>query len=168
MILLAAALLLGQPAFPLCTAADQYLRVDRQLATKVEADTLDDWRTHKKLPGCRITAAGGTGRGVQAEAIAFYERIRAIGGWARTPDPRDSPNEGSLRFRTGQIDCLFNVYGPSMLNTDAEAAVDEARPLSGREVRWHVYAVCVPALPAADEDGRVLATPPRHAPRHSR
>jgi hypothetical protein len=150
MLLFAVALVLGQPPFPLCTAAERFLRADRQLVTRVEADTLDDWRTHKTLVGCRITSAGGTMSGVQAEAVAFYERLRAIGGWARTPDPRDSPNEGSLRFRTGNADCLFNVYGPSMLNTEAEGRVDEARPLTGREVRWHVYAICLPAMAAGE------------------
>ncbi len=142
-------MMLGQPArFPMCEAAERFLSGDRQLATRVEADTLDDWRTRKKLIGCRVTAAGGTLRGAQAEAVAFYERIRAVGGWARTPDPRDAPNEASLRFRTGAVDCLFNVYGPSMLNTDAEDAVDAARPLKRGEERWHVYVMCTEALPA--------------------
>lgn len=141
---------LVQPARqPLCEAADRFLTGDRLMVTRIEPDTLDDWRTHKKLVGCRVTAAGGTTRGVQPEAVFFYERVRAVGGWVRTPEPRDSPNEASLRFRTGQVDCLFNVYGPAMLNTEAEDAVDAARPLKTGEVRYHVYAVCVPAMPAA-------------------
>lgn len=157
MLPLLAWLLVSQPAHPLCEAADRFLRADRQLTTVVEADTLDDWRTRKVLHGCRITAAGGTTRGLQREAEFFYERIRAIGGWVRTPDPRDAPNEGSLRFRTGigsqAADCLFNVFGDAMLMTDAELRVDEQRPLLAGETRYHVYVMCTPALPAAPRDG---------------
>jgi hypothetical protein len=142
---------LAQPSLPLCIDADRFLRTDRQLGTVVEADTVDDWRTRQRLSGCRISAAGGTTRGVQAEAVAFYERVRAS-GWVRTPDPRDAPNEGSLRFRQGSADCLFNVYGDAMLMTDAEAQAEERRPLSAGERRYHVYVMCLPALPAAARD----------------
>lgn len=135
-------------AQPLCTAADRFLRENQQLVTVVEPDTMDDWRTKQRLVGCKITAAGGTTRGVQPQAVAFYEAVRAA-GWTRTPDPRDAPTEASLRFRWEQSDCLFNVFGPPMLNTDAEAVVNERRPLASGEVRWHVYASCLPALPAA-------------------
>ena len=157
MLPLLAWLLLGQPSHPLCAEADRFLRGDRQLTTVVEADTLNDWRTKQTLIGCRITAAGGSTRGLQAEAVFFYERLRAIGGWARTPDPRDAPNEGSLRFRTGSgaraADCLFNVYGEAMLMTEAELRVDEQRPLQAAETRYHVYVMCLPAPPAASERG---------------
>lgn len=139
------------PPQPLCTAADAFLRDDRRMATVVEADTIDDWRTRKRVVGCRISAAGGTPRGVQAEAVSFYERVRAI-GWVRTPDPRDAPNEGSLRFRSGSVDCLFNVYGPAMLNTDAEMVAEDRRPLAAGETRYHVYVMCMPAMPAAPRD----------------
>lgn len=135
-------------AQPLCTDAGTFLRGDRNMATIVEADTLDDWRTRQRLVGCRITAAGGTVRGVQPEAVAFYERVRAV-GWVRTPEPYDAPNEGSLRFRMGKADCLFNVYGDPMLMTEAEDRADEARPLGPGEKRYHVYVMCLPALPAA-------------------
>jgi hypothetical protein len=131
-----------------CAAADTFLRESRELLTVVEPDTIDDWRTRQRLVGCRITAAGGTTRGVQAEAVAFYERVRAA-GWTRTPEPRDAPNEASLRFRRDSSDCLFNVYGPAMLLTDAEGRVDEQRALRAGEVRYHVYVMCLPALPAA-------------------
>ena len=46
-------------AQPLCADAAAFLRTDRQMSVVVEADTLDDWRTRRKLTGCRITAAGG-------------------------------------------------------------------------------------------------------------
>jgi len=133
---------------PLCTDAATFLRGDRQMAAIVEADTLDDWRTRQRLVGCRITAAGGTVRGVQPEAVAFYERVRAA-GWVRTPEPYDAPNEGSLRFRMGKADCLFNVYGDPMLMTEAEDRADEARALGPGEKRYHVYVMCLPAMPAA-------------------
>lgn len=138
----------AQPPQPLCTDAVAFLRTDRQMAVVVEPDTLDDWRTRQKLVGCRITAAGGTVRGVQPEAVAFYERVRAV-GWVRTPEPFDAPNEASLRFRMGKADCLFNVYGDAMLMTDAEDRVDEAKPLGAGEKRYHAYVMCTPALPAA-------------------
>ncbi len=133
---------------PLCADAAAFLRTDRQMAVVVEADTLDDWRTRRTLTGCRITAAGGTVRGVQPEAVAFYERVRAV-GWVRTPEPYDAPNEASLRFRMGKADCLFNVYGDAMLMTDAEDRADAAKPLGTGETRYHVYVMCVPAMPAA-------------------
>lgn len=141
------ALLWQPPVHPLCTAAERFLRESQQLVAVVEPDTIDDWRTKKRLAGCKITAAGGTTRGVQPQAVAFYEAVRAA-GWTRTPDPKDAPNEASLRFRMEQADCLFNVFGPPMLNTDAEAMVNERRPLKSGETRWHVYAMCLPALPA--------------------
>jgi hypothetical protein len=140
-----------QPSHPLCTAAATFLRTDRSMAAIVEPDTIDDWRTQKKVPGCKITAAGGTARGVQPEAVAFYERIRAV-GWTRTPDPRDAPNEASLRFRQGNVDCLYNVYGPAMLMTEAEDKAGETRALQAGEERYHVYVMCLPAMPAAPRE----------------
>jgi hypothetical protein len=147
-VLLLFAALTADPVQPLCVDAAAFLGTDRQMAAIVEADTLDDWRTRQKLVGCRVTAAGGTVRGVQPEAVAFYERVRAV-GWVRTPDPYDAPNEGSLRFRMGKADCLFNVYGDAMLMTDAEARADQAKSLAPGERRYHVYVMCVPAMPAA-------------------
>lgn len=140
-------------AQPLCTAADRFLREHQKFVTVVEPDTMDDWRTKQRLVGCKITAANGTTRTVQQEAVAFYEAVRAA-GWVRTPDPRDAPTEASLRFRWEQADCLFNVFGTAMLNTDAETTVNEKRPLADNERRWHVYATCLPALPAAPRDTR--------------
>lgn len=148
MIALVVALVAWPPPQPLCAAADQFLRTDRRMATVVEADTIDDWRTRQRLVGCRLSAAGGTTRGVQAEAVGFFERVRAS-GWVRTPEPRDAPNEGSLRFRHDGADCLFNVYGDAMRMTDAEAQAGERRPLAPGEARYHVYVMCLPAMPAA-------------------
>ena len=132
----------------LCTAASQFLRNEQRMVAEVGPDTIDDWRTRKRLPGCRITAAGGTTLGVQGEAVRLYERLRAA-RWVRTPDPRDAPNEASLRFRWQQSDCLFNVTAEAMLNTDAEMRVNEALVLKPGEVRYQVFVMCLPALPAA-------------------
>jgi hypothetical protein len=150
-------LLVSQPpartaaAQPLCVAADAFLRTDRNMKTVIEPDTVNDWRTRKRVTGCKISAAGGSTRGVQPEAVFFFERIRAA-GWVRTPDPRDAPTEASLRFRKDNTDCLFNFYGPEMMMTDGEEQAGQARPLAAGEVRYHVYAMCLPVMPAAPRD----------------
>lgn len=90
-----------------------------------EPDTLDDWRTHEHVAGCRITAAGVTRRRAPEEARDFYDRLRDA-GWVRTPDPRDAPSEASLRFRKDGSDCLFNFYTGGILGTEAESVVDDA------------------------------------------
>src|SRR6478672_8899326 len=77
-----------------CTAAAAFLRGTQHMVAEVEPDTFDDWRTHKRVPGCRITAAGASDLTVRNEAVRLYERLRAA-GWTRTPEPRDSPNEAS-------------------------------------------------------------------------
>ena len=140
------------PPQPLCTDAAAFLRTDRNMAAVVEADTIDDWRTRQRVSGCRVTAAGGTVRGLQPEAVAFYERVRAV-GWVRTPEPYDAPNEASLRFRMGKADCLFNVYGDAMLMTEAEDQADLGRKLAPGETRYHVYVMCLPVMPAAPREG---------------
>lgn len=114
----------------------------------VDPDTLDDWRTRQRTPGCRVTAAGLTDIGIAREAVRFYERVRAA-GWVRTPDPMDSPNESSLRFRRDDADCLFNVYAGPLLDTDAENTVSTAFTPRPGELVYHVLALCVPARPAA-------------------
>ena len=52
-----------------CLAAARFLRTDRHMVAEIGADTLDDWRTRKRLITCRITAVGGTALGVQKEAV---------------------------------------------------------------------------------------------------
>lgn len=117
-----------------------------------EPDTIDDWRTGRRLAGCRVTAAGLTDLGLAQEAVHFYERVRAT-GWTRTPDPRDAANEASLRFRRGGADCLFNVYGGGHVLSDAELKVSEAVvPPPGR-TRYHVFVMCVEAREAAPRPG---------------
>jgi hypothetical protein len=143
--------LLSVPSSPVdtthCVAAATFLRTDRRMIAEIERDTVDDWRTGKRLAGCRITAAGATEIGVPKEAARLYERLRAV-GFTRTPDPRDSPNEGSLRFRMEQADCLFNVNGEAMLFTDAESRVNDALRVPSNAIRYQVFVMCIPALPA--------------------
>ena len=146
------ALMIGrEPALPdtsRCVAAVRFLREVQHLIAVVEPDTIDDWRTGRHLPGCRVTAAGTSDVGVAREAVRFYERLRAA-GWKRTPDPRDAPNESSLRFRWESADCLFNVYDGARLGTDAEFTVNDAVVPKLGQVRYQVFTMCVERLPAA-------------------
>ena len=122
------------------------------MAAIVDPDTLDDWRTHKRLPGCRVTSAGTTARTIGDQATYFYKSLQGA-GWTRTPDPRDAPHEASLRFRRNGNDCLFNVYSGGLLDTDAEFTVDARRVPKAGEIRWNVLALCAEALPAASTSG---------------
>ncbi len=131
-----------------CVEAAAFLRGTQQMLTGIDPDTLDDWRTHRTLPGCRVTAAGATALTVQREAVLLYERIRAA-GWTRTPNPVDAPNEASLRFRRNGTDCLFNVTAEPLLGTDREARLNEQLQLRPGQTRYQVLALCVEALPAA-------------------
>lgn len=143
-------LLLAQPSAAdtsHCTAAAKFLRDELHMQAIVDRDTVDDWRTGKKTPGCRVTAAGGTDIGVNKEAVRFYERVRAA-GWKRTPDPIDAPNEGALRFRWETSDCLFHVNREALLNTASENRVVNALKLAKGEEAYHVFVACVPAAPA--------------------
>ena len=131
-----------------CEVAARFLRDERHMVVEVEIDTIDDWRTQKRVPGCRITAAGGTELGVGPEAVRFYELLRAA-KWVRTPEPRDSPNEGSLRFRWEQADCLFNINAEALLGTDAEARVNDRLRLPAGQTRYQMFVMCMPAMAAA-------------------
>jgi hypothetical protein len=130
-----------------CVEAHRFMTTDRRMAAEVERDTIDDWRTGQKVVGCRVTAAGLTKDGVKRAAELFYERLRAS-GWTRTPDPRDAPNEASLRYRKEGADCLFNVYRDGTLLTEAEGRVSEARVPGPGEERFGIFAMCMRAMPA--------------------
>ncbi len=136
-----------------CIAAARFLRDDRRMAAVVERDTIDDWRTGKRVAGCRITAAGSSDIGVAREAVRFYERLRAA-EWTRTPDPADAPSEASMRFRKSGSDCLFNVNGLALLNTAAEATVSEAVQPRAGESRYYLFVMCMPAMPAMQNGTR--------------
>ncbi|QJR37379.1 hypothetical protein [Gemmatimonas groenlandica] len=131
-----------------CAEAARFLRTERHMLAEVEVDTIDDWRTKKRVAGCRITAAGGTEIGVNKEAVRFYELLRAA-KWVRTPDPRDSPNEGSLRFRWEQSDCLFNINAEALLGTDAEQRVNDKLQVPAGQTRYQIFVMCMPAMAAA-------------------
>lgn len=139
---------LGVPADTAhCTEAARFLTASQHMVAEVEPDTIDDWRIGRRIAGCRITAAGGASGTVRDEAVRMYERLRAA-GWTRTPEPRDAPNESSLRFRWKQSDCLYNVNAEAMLGTDAEGRVLDKLVLKPGETRYQVFVMCTPALPA--------------------
>lgn len=135
-----------------CAEAARFLREVQRMVVAVEPDTMDDWRTRRRLAGCRVTAAGGSDVGVAREAVRLYERVRAA-GWVRTPEPRDAPSEASLRFRRGDADCLFNVTRDPLLMTEAEERVNAALVLRPGDARYQVFVMCTPALPAAAQRG---------------
>jgi hypothetical protein len=138
----------AQSGVDLCLDAERFVRDSVGMTTVTEPDTIDDWRTQAMVPGCRVTAAGATRRTDAAEARDFYERIRQA-GWERTPDPRDAPNEASLRFRRAGADCLFNYYTlQSPLNTEAELAVTDAVFRGAGERIFNFLVLCTPAAPA--------------------
>lgn len=128
----------------LCTDAQGFLSDEIGMATVVEPDTVDDWRTGQRTAGCRVTAAGLTTRALPDEARVFFDRVRAA-GWSRTPDPRDAPREASLRFRRADVDCLFSFYSGGLLGTEAELRVDDARVPKSGEGRYNLLVLCVPA-----------------------
>lgn len=132
----------------LCLEAERFLRGEMEMQAITEPDTIDDWRTGRMVPGCRITAAGGTTWDSRSVARHFFD-VLPESGWARTPDPRDAPNEASLRYRRAGADCLFTFYDQwSALGTDAEFAVSDAVPLEGEERLFHFLVMCTPEAPA--------------------
>jgi hypothetical protein len=152
-ILLASALALAACRSPAagqvshCVDAARFLGEDRGMSIITEPDTINDWRTGKRQPGCRVTAAGLTQITIAEEAVRFFEHVRRA-GWTRTPDPRDSPGESSLRFRMRERDCLFNVYGSPLLGTEAERKVITATKPGPDASRYYVFVQCLTAQPA--------------------
>lgn len=130
-----------------CAPADRFLTEELVMVTRIDPDTLDDWRTGKRRAACRITGSGVRRTTIAVAAQVFYEKVRAA-GWTRTPDPRDSPNEASLRFRLGETDCLFNVYQGILLGTDSEIEVTNAVETRPGDELYHVLVLCVPAMEA--------------------
>jgi hypothetical protein len=133
----------------LCLEAERFMRDVTDMATMTEPDTIDDWRTRRMVPGCRVTAAGASRLPASEIVEEFYAAVEEA-GWTRTPDPRDAPHEASLRYRLAGADCLFNYYDASMtLATDAELVVSEAVPLQPGESLYNFLVLCTPAAPAA-------------------
>ena len=134
-----------------CREAHRFLVEDAGMAAVTDPEVWNDWRTRQQLPGCRVTAAGLTPNTPGTESGLFFEKVRAA-GWTRTPDPRDAPNESSLRFRKEGSDCLFNFYVLGMLGTEAEGIVSDERVPTAQLDRYYVLAMCMPAMEAAPQD----------------
>ncbi len=141
------------PDEELCQDAQRFLEDDRNMVTMIVPDTIQDWRTQQEAAGCSVTAAGITTLGdMDAEATRFYQRLGAA-GWTRTPDPRDAPDEASLRFRMNEIDCLFNFYSAGHLGTPQDLEVStEVVPGPGED-RYNIWVMCKPAMDAAPRPG---------------
>nr|NIP56743.1 hypothetical protein [Gemmatimonadota bacterium]NIR77118.1 hypothetical protein [Gemmatimonadota bacterium]NIT85636.1 hypothetical protein [Gemmatimonadota bacterium]NIU29468.1 hypothetical protein [Gemmatimonadota bacterium]NIV59884.1 hypothetical protein [Gemmatimonadota bacterium] len=142
-----------------CAPAERFLALELGMATVVEPDTLDDWRTGRALPACRVTAAGTTARELADAAAELFRRLREA-GWRRTPNPADAPGESSLRFRLGETDCLFNVYSGVLLGSPAELEVSGAAVPEAGERRLNVLALCTAALDPDAEEGDPARLPP--------
>jgi len=138
----------ADPELERCAPVERFLVEAMGMAAETGRDTVDDWRTRRMLPGCRVTAAGSTALGMGPEAELMYERLGAA-GWTRTPDPRDAPGEAALRYRLGETDCFFSIYSGIMIGTEAEIRVtNEYGPGPGEE-RYNVLVQCVEAMEAA-------------------
>lgn len=137
----------------LCLEAERFVRDVMDMVALSEPDTIDDWRTRKMVPGCRVTAAGSTRLSAAEIVEEFYAKVEEE-GWTRTPDPRDAPHEASLRFRRDGADCLFNYYDNSMtLATEAELVVSEGVPRQPGESLYNFLVMCIPAAAAVPRGG---------------
>ena len=133
----------------LCLDAERFIQDVAGMASLTEPDTINDWRTQLVTLGCRVTSAGATRQSSRNLLRNFFNSLQSD-AWIRTPDPRDAPNEGSLRFRKGQADCLFSLYDSSVsLNTDAELTVSQAVFRKVGEKLYHFLVLCTPIAPAA-------------------
>lgn len=133
----------------LCVEAERFVREAAGMQALAEADTIDDWRTRSTTAGCRVTAAGAAAGPSREVARGFFRALEAS-EWTRTPDPRDAPNEASLRYRRLGVDCLFSYYDRmSALGTEAEFAVSDAVEIAPGQQLFHMLIQCVPAAPAA-------------------
>lgn len=131
-----------------CEAAERYLSGTLGMIAEIGPDTLDDWRTDRMVPACRVTAAGSTPLEMEDVAENLYAGLFAT-GWERTPDPQDAPAESSYRLRQGETDCLFSFYHNIALGTPEEFRVTSALVIPPGEKRFNVIAQCVPAMEAS-------------------
>jgi hypothetical protein len=139
----------AQDGIELCRGAERFLVETMGMIAVSEPDTIDDWRTKAMVPGCRVTAAFAS-RGARTDIVRDFYQVLDASDWVRTPDPRDAPNEASLRYRRDGADCLFNFYDSSMsLNTDAEMHVSDAVHKGPGEDLYNFLVMCTPAMPAA-------------------
>ena len=131
-----------------CIPVERFLSEELGFVVRTDPDTMDDWRTRRIVPACRVTGARTTRLALDDEAEDFYVRLRDS-GWSRTPDPRDAPNEASLRFRRAETDCLFNIYKGPLVASPAELEVSSAVLPEPGEIRFNVLVQCMPAMAAA-------------------
>ena len=132
-----------------CEALNRFLVETMGMEAETSPDTVDDWRTHKLLPGCRVTAAGSALREVPGEENEVFYLSLLAAGWTRTPDPHDRPQEAAIRLRLDGTDCFFTPYQGIRLGTEAEMRVNTAFKTRPGEDRYNFLAQCVEALPAA-------------------
>ena len=133
----------------LCEALNRFLIETMEMEAETSPDTVDDWRTRKNLPGCRVTAAGSALREVPGEENTVFYLSLLAAGWTRTPDPHDRPHEAAIRLRLDGTDCFFTPYQGIRLGTEAEMRVNTAFKTRPGEDRYNFLAQCVEALPAA-------------------
>ncbi len=132
-----------------CEALHRTMTETLQMVAEISPDTVDDWRTRKILPGCRVTAVGSMHREVVGEENnVFYAALQAE-GWTRTPDPYDLAGEAAVRLRLDDTDCFFTPYEGIRLATEAEFRVNNAFTTRPGETRFSYMAQCVEAMPAA-------------------
>ena len=131
-----------------CEPVQKFLTEDFGMVAETGKDTIDDWRTHKIVPGCRVTAAGGAAFGMGEQATLLYKQLMGQ-GWKRSPDPRDAPDESSMRFRLADTDCLFSPYSGIAIGTEAERRVSQAFHRNPEDAPFNVLVQCMKAMPAA-------------------
>jgi hypothetical protein len=136
------------PDLARCQYAERYLTEQFGMIAETGPDTLDDWRTDRLLPACRVTAAGSSALAMGDVAQGLYEGLFAT-GWTRSPDPQDAPNESSFRLRQADTECLFSFYDNIVIGTPAEIRVSSALVISPGEKRFNVLAQCTPPMESA-------------------
>jgi hypothetical protein len=136
------------PDLDRCQHAERYLTEQFGMIAETGPDTLDDWRTDRLQPACRVTAAGSTALEMRDVAEGLYAGLFAS-GWTRSPDPQDAPEESSYRLRQADTECLFSFYSNIVIGTPEEIRVSSALVISPGETRFNVLAQCTPPLESA-------------------
>lgn len=139
-----------KPGRELCGEAQSFLSDGFGMVVELEVDSIADPRTNLRLPGCRVTAAGGTSFNLGETASLLFDQLGGE-GWSRTPTPRDMDARGARRLRKEGVDCLFWVYQATIetIGPAAQVRVNRAFHPYDREQRYNVLVQCVPALPPA-------------------
>lgn len=131
-----------------CEPVRKFLTEEFGMVAEAGPDTIDDWRTHQIVPGCRVTAAGGSAFGMGEQARLLYVQLMAA-GWKRTPEPRDAPGESALRLRLGETDCFFTPYSGIAIGTEAEYRVTQRYERRAEDAPFNVLVQCMKAMEAA-------------------